>query len=648
MIQGENGISVYAKDLEQTRLRNGQYRAIVQNSSKYKRWIQSSSQWRVESQRQHIRPYQKIAKMASLEDIEARLETEYALSRSPDQITELTSNLITHLDTVEKGILEATTALSFDESFRVLDRADGIVASVSVLVTLPALVSGDQAVRDASALAKQRLRKRWDSRYRNISMFKVLSEVPAPTTESEMRLVKMTMNRFKSAGSTAGESGITELETIGNRIAQLETDFQQNYNQDVTRVWLSREELLGNDDTFIDSLVEKDSLFGVPLKRPEIAVAMKLCKLQSSRVKLKEGAQMKCMDTNSNILDEIVQLRHKAAIIAGYKNHAARMLSVKMAKDVATVESFMRDISVALKPRLESELASLSTYLEDSEVLTCADIGYCQNELKKSKYEVNDEQVRMYFPLERVISETLKIYEEIFNLIITQEQDGETWHPSVMKYRVFDCTSGIELGLMYFDLFPREGKYPHQCVFPLKPGVGSQNPAIAILGNLSAPTSSEPDPCLRFFEVVTFFHEFGHAVHAICTRAKFTRFAWAWTAVPWEAGVENDFLEAPSQMLENWCYDRRVLSRLSGKKVGNQIEVLPSDLVEKLVSIRYLNSGVRYINQILYSVFDLTIHSGPVKETASLWTSLSNQYGLPPPLPGTNPGASFIHPMVSY
>jgi len=190
--------------------------------------------------------------------------------------------------------------------------------------------------------------------------------------------------------------------------------------------------------------------------------------------------------------------------------------------------------------------------------------------------------------------------------------DVPLWHDTVMAYQVNDGNTGEELGYFYLDLFSRDGKYAHQCVFPIQPSYkntqGQTVPSIcAILGNFTKPTVERPS-LLLFDEVRTFFHEFGHVMHSVLSQASYSLFAWAWPIVPWLGGVETDFLEVPSRMFELWMYEEEVLKRISGNYL-NSVEKLPDDIIKNLSKSQFFLESTSEKVYMGMALYDMLIHT---------------------------------------
>jgi thimet oligopeptidase len=273
-------------------------------------------------------------------------------------------------------------------------------------------------------------------------------------------------------------------------------------------------------------------------------------------------------------------------------------------------------------------------------------MGFFTNIVQQKDYQVDHEALKPYFPLDHVTKELLAIYQELLGLRFSEVADAQAWHPEVRLFEVYNQKSeGKEdplIGMFYLDMHPRTGKYGHAAVFGLQPGCELQGvrqvPVCAGMMNFSKATATKPS-LLAHDEVVTFFHEFGHAMHQMCALAKHSMFAGT--------AVERDFVEAPSQMLENWCWCEEGLARLSchfesGAK-------LPADLIKLLVVSKTAGAGYSNKRQLVYGLFDQTIHSTGKADTAEVFRQVQDKVFPELPLTvGTNKAGSFGHLAGGY
>jgi thimet oligopeptidase len=248
-----------------------------------------------------------------------------------------------------------------------------------------------------------------------------------------------------------------------------------------------------------------------------------------------------------------------------------------------------------------------------------------------------------YFPIEVVTEGLLQIYQEILGLKFTLLPDAQVWHADVLMYEVCNAgESGALVGYFYMDMYPREGKYGHAACFGLQPACkladGRQLPIAAMVCNFTKPEEGRPSLLLHG-EVETFFHEFGHVMHQLCSTADTVHFAGT--------AVERDFVEAPSQMLENWCWEAEALNRLSGH-VDDNSKKLPADLTATLLASRLANAGINNKRQLLLGSFDQYIHTQSTVDTAAELARITKEITGLDMTPDTNMSASFGHLAGGY
>jgi len=340
----------------------------------------------------------------------------------------------------------------------------------------------------------------------------------------------------------------------------------------------------------------------------------------------------------------------------GYKDHAAFVLEDRMAKSPAAVKAFLEDLNTKLEPLSAQEMKYLLQLKEEEckakdktfdGVINGWDLRYYLRIAEERKYKVNHLEIAEYFPLDVVTKGLFDIYQELLGLEFKQIDNPHVWHPEVTMYRVDDRATGKPVGQFYLDLFPRPGTYTHAACFGLLSGIGpiadekgsKRNlAAAAMVANFSRPVSDKPS-LLKHNEVITYFHEFGHVMHQLCSAVTLPRFAGT--------QVEKDFVEAPSQMLENWCWQPEALLRMSGHYLDKKKQ-LPEALVEPLSRSRNANVGILTKRQILYGMFDQALHTRDSADLASLFAELSAKVFPVPNTPGTNFGASFGHLAGGY
>jgi thimet oligopeptidase len=296
-----------------------------------------------------------------------------------------------------------------------------------------------------------------------------------------------------------------------------------------------------------------------------------------------------------------------------------------MVKTGKAAIDFLEDLKTGLQPKFDAEIAEFrklkikETGDEKAEIKVW-DWRYFSNQLKKEKYTVDAEQLRVYFPYQHVLEGMFNIYQSIFGLKFTAIEPPYKWVNDLQLYAVSDSQSGEPLGLFYLDMFPREGKYNHFAQFGIIEGKklangDYQRPTVALICNFPAPTKDKPS-LLAHTDVETLFHEFGHAMHSILTRARYSRFAG--TSVP------RDFVEAPSQMLENWVWDKKVLDSFAAD-YRDPSKKIPPQILAKLKEAKLATEGTRYRRQISFGLMDLRLHTEIHHENAKEALPLANK-----------------------
>ncbi|RXG59754.1 Thimet oligopeptidase, partial [Armadillidium vulgare] len=493
----------------------------------------------------------------------------------------------------EKLILEQRTAydaigavpledVSYDKVIKAIADVERDRSTKGASLYFPQHASSDKALRDASCKADTKLEEfdvemsmRKDV-FDRIVAFKE-KEGLSELNDEQKRFIEKLILAGKRNGLHLSEEKRSKIKEIKTRMSELSIKFENNLNEDNTKLYFTKEELSGMPDDFIDDLKEV-----LTLKYPHL-----------------------CMKENTPILEELIELRQRLADLLGYKNHASFIHEERMAKSPEKVAQFLSDLASKLDQLWKDELQVLLKLkneecekynLENSGKIEFWDTKYYMNLVEETIYAVDEEEVRQYFPLEKVTSGLLDIYQQLLGLKFHLEKDVEAWHDDVMT--------------------------PTIC---------------AMMCNFTKPTKDKP-ALLTHSEVETFFHEFGHAMHGICSKASFSLFAGL--------SVERDFVEAPSQMLENWVWEKEPLQLMSSHHKTE--EPLPDSLIEKLSASRKANAGGFNLRQIVLGTFDQKIHTRSKADTQKLFTETYQEIMGLTPIENTNMPASFGHLAGGY
>lgn len=518
-------------------------------------------------------------------------------------------------------------------------------------------VSMDGEVRKASVEASKVLDRFSIEMGTHEGLFTLTKRVSASLQPGELdpesaRLLEKTLLGYRRMGLELSPADRERFKALRERLAVLSTDFSEAMAEDRTHLLLTREQLAGCSEDYLASLEYRDAehVYVVTMKYPDVFGALRMAKSAETRRLVDVTFNSRCRE-NLDRLEEAIKVRGEAARLLGYPTHAHFQLEEALAKTPENVAQFEADLKAKLVPMGHADLAKLAKYKaaetgESNPVIHSWDTGSYTRQLLEQEYNVDQEKIKEYFPLEHVVKEMLKIYEEVLGLRFEALSTAPSWHADVQTFAVWDRATGAPVGHFYLDLFPRDGKYTHAACFPLQPGhTDAQGhriyPANAIVANFSKPLPDKPS-LLKHDEVETLFHELGHAMHGMCAVTRYSRFHGT--------NVETDFVEAPSQMLENWVWDRASLKRLSSHYRDGQ--PLPDSLIDQLISSRHVNSGVAYLRQIFFGLFDMAIHSigeaGLKEPIAELYERLRAEVTLVPQPAGVYPAATFGHMMGGY
>ncbi|KAG6549911.1 hypothetical protein Mapa_008421 [Marchantia paleacea] len=515
----------------------------------------------------------------------------------------------------------------------------------------PRLVAVSKDVRDASAEAEIRIdahNVKSSMREDVYRVVKAFAEKDEPLGTEAQRYVDRLVRDFERLGLNLNKETRSELEFLNTQIGELCIVFQQNVNEENQLLYFNENELAGVPTDFLKELKRsKDGKLEVSLKYHHYFPIMERCKVGSTRRTLGIAYDQRCIRENLPILEKVLSLRHTVAQILGYENHAEYATALRMAKSPEKVKDFLESVSTRMSGVARKELKRLRAMKSEEEgndVFSMYDLRYYINKAEEAEFKVDFEQIKQYFPIEVVTQGLLKIYQDLLGLRFKEVHRPQVWHQEVQQFAVFDAETGERMGFFYLDLFPRNGKYAHTCVCSLQTGCvqgdGSrQLPVAAMLANFTKPTREKPS-LLSHAEVVTYFHEFGHVMHHICSRPSFARFSGL--------RVEDDFVEAPSQMLENWCFESSSLKLMSGYYKDTR-QPIPNDICQALMKKRRSYAGILTKRQLLFGLFDQMVHTSSKVDTTGLLTKLHPEVmeGIQM-ADGTNFGASFSHIVGGY
>ena len=514
--------------------------------------------------------------------------------------------------------------LTFANTFGAYDAITGRVMDVSLVIGTLAECSTDKALRDAANEMSVKLQE-WgvglDYRAELYRTLKAFADTKPALDREQQRLVDEQMRTYRRAGLTLPAAARAEVEKLRKDLANLNTEFAVNINEARGPVDFTAEELAGVPQSFLDSpgVKQADGKYRVMANITWHAVAIaENADNPETRRRVNVARSNLARETNIPVLTKLVALRADIAHRLGYANWADYQVEVRMVKTGAAAVKFEEDLVAGLQPKFDQELETLrqlkvkQTGRADAK-LEAWDISYYTNKLLKDRYAVDTEKLRVYFPYQATLEGMFAIYQKIFGLKFTAVEPPYVWAPGVQLYVVQDATTGVPMGAFYLDMFPREGKFNHFACFPLKAGGVMADgrydlPVATLLCNFPAPSVDKPS-LLKQGDVVTLFHEFGHVMHSMLSRSRYVA-QGAFT-------VPQDFVEAPSQMLENWVWDKAVLDTFAAD-YRDPSKKIPAATIASIVAARQATEGVATRRQLSLGLLDLAMHNVPASEAAHM------------------------------
>ncbi len=441
--------------------------------------------------------------------------------------------------------------------------------------------------------------------------------------KEDIKLVEETYREYKRLGFDLPEAKQKKLRILLKKVSSLSIAFRKNINDYQDYILCTKEELSGLPDRFIEGLSKHtDGRYIVSLQYPHIGPFMTEAHNRTKRKELGNKNLQKGGVKNLKIIEQLVTLRHTIATILGYAHHVDFKTENRMAKSAKTVLSFQESLLTKIAPRAKKDIAMLRDHAKSLSItkLEHYDIGYIATHLKKKLYDVDGEKTRVYFPLDHVRDEMFSLFGTLFSITI-QEIQIPLWHKDVRMYQVNDKNRSL-IGYFAMDMFPREGKFGHAAMFDIVvPHELSYKkdvyvaPLSCMVCNFPVPTKKVPS-LLSIGEVETLFHEFGHLLHMTLSKARIESQSGA--------NVAWDFVETPSQIMENWVWDEKVMSRLSkhyetGKKI-------PQEMIEKSIKGKKFQNAYHYTKQIMFGKLDLDLHTGKVRDARRAWRDMHKKY----------------------
>ena len=437
---------------------------------------------------------------------------------------------------------------------------------------------------------------------------------------AQQKIINNALRDFKLSGIALDKDKKQRYKEISQELSKLASNFEENI-LDATNAWskllTSEADLAGLPVSALAQArqtaeQEEKAGYMINLQFPSYHAVMTYADNRELRREHYEAYSTRASDQgpnagkwdNTELMENILALRHEKAQLLGYKNFAELSLATKMAEKPGDVVDFLEDLAAKSLPQAHKDLAELRAFADEYygiKDLQSWDLGYYSEKMRQHFYQLSQEEVKAYFPVNRVLPGLFAVVEKLYGLSISEIKSFDSWHPDVKFFQILDKDQQLR-GQFYLDLFARPkkrgGAWMDDCVGRKKSANSLQIPVAYLTCNFTPPTGNEP-ALLTHDEVTTLFHEFGHGLQHMLTKIDYL-------GVSGINGVEWDAVELPSQFMENWCWEKEALQLLSGHYQTG--ESLPDVLFAKMMAAKNFQAGMIMVRQLEFSLFDFKIH----------------------------------------
>lgn len=511
----------------------------------------------------------------------------------------------------------ATVVAPTETVFDHLDRAWGAVGHLNSVVSTPALRDAYNAELPevAAFYADISQDAGWFARFRALAEGPALAELGA----AERQVVDNALRDFRLGGAALDDADKARFKSVQEELATLSATFDDNVldSENAWAHYVDTPQKLAGVPADVIAMARNDAEAGaragykLTLRGPCYTPVMQYADDRSLRAVMHRASATLASDLgaspkwdNTSVIERILALRHEEARLLGYANFADLSLVPKMARTPGEVFAFLRDLADRARPFAQREYEDLTAFARDAlGIADCAawDLAYVAEKLKAQRFTFSEQEVKRYFPEDRVLAGLFRVVETIYGVTV-RPASAPAWHPDVRFFEIVDA-DGALVGQFYLDLYAREGKqsgaWMDDAINRRYALDRLQHPVAYLTCNFAGPVNGGV-ACFTHREVTTLFHEFGHGLHQLLTRVDVA-------GVSGLQGVEWDAVELPSQFMENFCWERDVLSHMTAHVETG--EPLPHELFLRMLAARNFGSGMAMLRQIELALFDMRVHT---------------------------------------
>lgn len=539
--------------------------------------------------------------------------------------------------------------LTFDNTFKENDRISNNLIKASNNVFIFFGNSPDSLTRAAGLKASEDLGVLFTDLGANKALYKTLQKF-ADSKEGqaleglEKKLMTQSLDGYRQSGVYLNTTDLATYKKLNKEISELANQSSTNMNSHEVVLVLDEKQAAGLSENFKDTYKLADGGYEIPVVNATIKPVMENAISSDVRLAYATKKANIAADKNLTILDSLISKRNQLGKLMGFESFAGYKLQFNMAKNPERVWDFLNGLVEAATPKALEDIEVLKTFRNetlntpnDSRPINPWNLEYYKNQLLKTKYQLDDEKIREYFPMDACLEGMLTLYQELLGLEFRKVVNPSVWHEDVTMYEVYE--NGKMTGRFYLDLYPRPNKEAFFYANPLTWGRQFENgyeiPSAMLLGNFTKPTDSQPS-LLSSYQLRMLFHEFGHIVNMMAYEGPYTGLYW----------VKDDFAEGLSQIFENWVDDYDIISSFARHYETG--EIFPKELFDNRLKAKNESSGLNAMYWLRRALYDTTIYDkyDPEKplNTDDLWNDIDTELGIMNmTIAGTHPQASWTH-----
>lgn len=535
-----------------------------------------------------------------------------------DQVLEIARNKI---DT----ILGTLSAPSWETLVQPMEDMDALIDSVWSPVSHMNSVVNSEALRQAYNACLPKLSEFSTELGQNETLYQAYKAIAEGSEYDKLdvaqkKVIDNAIRDFRLSGVELDQQKRDAFKKLSQQLTERTAKFEENL-LDATHAWrkhITDEALLsGLPPSTIEmaaQMAKRDGLEGwlFTLDFPSYMPVMTYADNRELREEMYTAFATKASDQgpnagkwdNTEVMQDILNLRHQLAHLLGFANHAERSLATKMARSPDQVLDFLMDLAKRSKPIAENEYAELRAFAKvtaDQGELASWDVSYFAEKLRQQRYDISQEELKPYFPEDKVVNGLFAVVNRLYGLEIRERDDVDVWHKDVRFFEIIAADGSVR-AQFYLDLYARQhkrgGAWMDECKVRRRTATGIEIPVAFLTCNFSEPVGDKP-ALFTHDEVTTLFHEFGHGLHHMLTKIDYA-------GVSGINGVAWDAVELPSQFMENWCWEREALDLISGHYETG--EKLPDELFDKMIAARNFQSAMMMLRQLEFSLFDFRLH----------------------------------------